>query len=922
VHFLLFVGLLVQIGILLVIKQTRQQFLPHLGSYAVNLVAIGFVFLVISQTLQLIAYFNSETLGAWADVILVTQILGYLVFFVALIFAFKSSVKAASEFHQYQKRETWLKKVNESIPVAIFVKRQGEVIYSNQIYKNLQKTFKTKEPFAEMDPDKTQQEVWLHTENGDGFGYWVNQYSIEESNTTAYIVTDITSIKLQGSFIQKIAQELNSQHKNNIDEMTKLIHGFISSATLYIGVYDRDTQMYQYLSHQGVPDLSKSPIQISNDLLAENEWRWINVHEASMKTIPNIVKQAKSTNFGGMFVKDSHENPLGVILLILPDSLKPETISELLLDFLAIFSLRVKSELEHQRDKLLLKQSSQQYRAIIESSNEAIVDLIIQPSIYTDESVDMQWKALKANSKIAEVNPVFLDIFEFPESPTTHGFFSLKSIKHMLRYVLESGFSNEPIEVAHQKLNGEIAWLSCTAMADISDRRIRRIWLIIRDITDSKTHIQHLEYQARHDKLTGLPNRIALHDYLDEKIDQVNQFGFKLALVLFDLNRFKEINDALGHHYGDVLLKKIEPRIRSLVSEKRGFLARLGGDEFALVLPSIQNEEEIKAVANQLMAKIREPFDLGQLNVEVGCSIGLAYFPEHGAEASTLVRCADIAMYQAKKETVGTLSYRPEMDENSPRRLALMVDMNKGIKNDEFFLVYQPKIDLSTNKIGSAEALIRWRHPELGLINPGEFIPLAEMSDAIIHMTHWVIDQALQQIKTWQEQGIDIKVSVNVSTRNLLDEDLTEFIKAKIHQYQVAPHLLEVEITESALMADPDKALSTISKISKMGVSISIDDFGTGYSSFIYLRQLPIDTLKIDIMFVRNMCTNKQDEIIVNSIVNLAHNLSLTVVAEGAETHSTVERLRAMGCNYVQGFFISKPVLPDEFISIQQTWGQ
>lgn len=918
VDFLLGFSLIAQMAILFAITLTRQKFLPYLGEKSLNLVSFGFVSLVCGQLLQLLIHFDVFLL--WRNLAFMTQSLGYIAFFFAILLAFKEIIKSANEFESTKQREKWLQQVNENIPAAIFVLKDSQIIYCNHVFSDLQKRFQSENPFKGKLEDVEEQEVWLNDEFANGYGYWINAYNLGDNVSRAFIVSDITAAKLQGSFIQKIARDLTHQNKNSLDEMLRLISDFLPGSTLFIGSYDSDASSYAYLNHRGADEVSKSHFLVSDTLLKEEAWSWFDLDDLNSAEVPLVVRQSKGESFGVMSFGTHSKDPLGVIFLVLPKGLKTEEISPLFLDFLAIFSLRVKSELEHKHDKRLLRQSSAQYRAIIENSNEAIVDLLIQPNIHLDESVEMQWDRLKNNSKIVEVNPVFLDIFESHSLPSNRSFFAIKSIKHLLHYVLESGFSNEIIEVAHQKNNGEVIWLSCNALADIKDRRVRQMWLVIQDITDRKNHIQHLEYQARHDKLTGLANRSALHDYLEEKIDQADQFGLKVALFLIDLNRFKEINEALGHHYGDVLLKKIEPRVRTIISDKRGFLARLGGDEFAVVIPAIQDEKEANQIAQNIAEKIREPFDLGSLNVEIGSSIGISYYPDNGQETSTLLRCADVAMYQAKKQTASILSYRNEMDENSPRRLALMVDMKKGLRNQEFHLVYQPKLDLEKDKIYCAEALIRWEHPELGHVSPAEFIPLAEMSDVIISMTHWVIDEALQQIKSWQTQGVDIKVSVNVSTKNLLDDDLPEYIYRKIEQYQVSAHLLEVEITESALMADPERALSTLRKINEMGVSISVDDFGTGYSSFIYLRELPIDTLKIDIMFVRNMCRNKQDEIIVNSLIHLAHNLSLSVVAEGAEHLDTMERLKLMGCNYVQGYFVSKPVTPDEFLITCNNW--
>jgi diguanylate cyclase (GGDEF)-like protein len=887
-----------------------------LGRPTVMVIGLSIALLLFVQGLQL--YGRVEGAVFWLDVSEHAFELIRVFILCALVWGLWLINLRVKQYQQTDEREQWLMQVYDNMSAAIFIIQDGSVVYRNNAFIALQKKTNSENPFSNVRIN--QKEIWLKTENSDRMAFWLDQFALANIQGQAFIATDITAVKLQGSIIQKAAKDLNTQNKTSIKSILTLIHEFIPSSVLYVGEYNADSNGYRYITHEGEAEgYIYSDTKINVEQFKDGDWTWFDIANVSQDDIPRFVRNSGSSFYGGILLRDDLDSPLGVILVM---GVNKGNVSDLLLDFLSIFSIRVRSELNHRQDKRQIEQSSHRYRAFIESSNEAIADLIIQPSVYIDDSVNDQWKSIKKNASLKEVNPAFIELFGFTATPTTQEFIAIKSLKNLMQYVLDSGYSNEVIEVAHENSSGDIRWLSCNFMADIKERRLYRVWIILRDITDSKNQIQRLEYQNRHDNLTGLANRVALREYLDDKIDQASQFELKAALVLIDLDRFKEVNDALGHQYGDVLLKKIEPRLREIITQKRAFLARLGGDEFAIVVPSIESTDEIGEMAFEIVKKMREPFDLGQLNVEIGCSIGIAFYPDHAKQASNMMRCADVAMYKAKKDTSRVLYYRSEMDESSPRRLALMADMNKGLRENEFFLVFQPKLDLKTNEIHAAEALLRWQHRELGLVNPAEFIPLAEMSDVIIDMTHWVVEQALGQIKNWMNKNIYIKTSVNVSTRNLLNDDLPGFIKSKLDEYNVPSHLLEIEITESALMADPERALNTLKQISDMGVSISVDDFGTGYSSFIYLRQLPVDALKIDIMFVRNMCANKQDEIIVHSIINLAHNLSLTVIAEGAEDKNTIERLALMQCNMAQGYFVSKPVLPDAFIELKKTWGK
>jgi len=428
---------------------------------------------------------------------------------------------------------------------------------------------------------------------------------------------------------------------------------------------------------------------------------------------------------------------------------------------------------------------------------------------------------------------------------------------------------------------------------------------IQRDISDRKAHFTALEYQAMHDSLTGLPNRNFLYKRIDEAL-QANA-GSNIGLLLVDLDRFKEINDTLGHYAGDTVLQQIGPRLDRLLHNV-GTVARLGGDEFAIMLRDVTSTDAILRIASQVLNTIREPFDLSGYHAEIGASIGISLYPEHGQTTSQLMRCADVAMYIAKNRGSGYSLYDADLDEHSPRRLTLMTGLNNAIQNNQLFLQYQPKLNLLDRSVIGVEALVRWQHPEHGLVPPDQFIPLAEVSDLIRPLTFWVMDTALAQCRVWLDLGIWTRIAVNFSARNFQEKELPEHIAALLQKHGVTADQLELEITESAVMADPTRSLAVLQRIHQMGITLSIDDYGTGYSSLAYLQQLPIRTLKIDLSFVRKMMASKENEVIVQSTIAMAHSLGLNVVAEGVEDIETLNRLTELHCDHAQGYFISRPI--------------
>jgi diguanylate cyclase (GGDEF)-like protein len=425
---------------------------------------------------------------------------------------------------------------------------------------------------------------------------------------------------------------------------------------------------------------------------------------------------------------------------------------------------------------------------------------------------------------------------------------------------------------------------------------------------------ERFAYQALHDPLTALPNRILLRDRTDQAIRQADRELVPAALLLLDLDRFKEVNDTLGHHYGDQLLIQVGQRLQTALRAV-DTVARLGGDEFAVLLPKIATAEGAVAVASKLQAALEEPFLLEGLTVDVEASIGVALYPDHGNDAEELLQHADIAMYAAKETHAGFVLFDPTLDQHSPRKLALLGELRRAIEHHQLVLHYQPKIHAHTRQVLGVEALVRWQHPTHGLVPPAEFIPLAERTGLITPLTHYVLDAALRQCRRWQQAGHELSVAVNVSARRLLDLAFPDEVAGLLAHWEVPARLLVVEITESTIMADPQHALEVLSRLHNMGVQLSIDDFGTGYSSMAYLKNLPVHELKVDRSFVAQMTSNASDAVIVRSTVDLGRNLGLRVVAEGVEDQTTWQELDALGCDAIQGYYISRPVPADDLIS-------
>jgi diguanylate cyclase (GGDEF)-like protein len=434
------------------------------------------------------------------------------------------------------------------------------------------------------------------------------------------------------------------------------------------------------------------------------------------------------------------------------------------------------------------------------------------------------------------------------------------------------------------------------------------------------------QHQALHDALTGLPNRTLFREQAGEVIaGRAKRDAAISAVLLIDLDRFKEINDTLGHHIGDLMLKEVGPRLREAVRAD-DVVARFGGDEFAIFIADAQSVDHVLQIAGRARAALSEPFTVEDLQLHVEGSVGIALIPEHGKDIDTLLQRADVAMYMAKETHSGSRLYTPDADPNSRRRLTLLSDLRAAIDNRDLVLHYQPKADLRTRTIADVEALVRWVHPDLGLVPPNDFIPLAERSGLIAPLTEYVLAEATACAADWRARGIHIRVAVNLSVRSLMDLELPNRVAQHLADADLPADYLELEITESTVMADPVRAMRVLQPLADMGVRLSIDDFGTGYSSLAYLRQLPIAELKIDRSFIAAMETSENDAVIVRSTIEMGKNLGLEIVAEGVETPDIERALDRLGCDYIQGYLLTRPLPSDELepvlVELGSTWAR
>lgn len=584
--------------------------------------------------------------------------------------------------------------------------------------------------------------------------------------------------------------------------------------------------------------------------------------------------------------KDKHENVTGVLLMMtdITDALAKEQ---------------------------ALQENEARYRAFIANSSEAIWCYDIHPPVDVTSDPEYQVQGIATGARLSECNQVLVRMLGAgsAENVIGSGLDSSGSRNYLfdVHDFVEKSYQLVDHEIARLDHRGRQTCYQISCMGMVENNSLRRIWGTTKDVTARKRYQERLEYQSTHDSLTKLPNRVKLYKEMEHWL-QHREESHIAALLLIDVDRFKEINDTLGHQVGDHLLQLIGPRLEMELGDLPGLVARLGGDEFAIFLPRIGSPRQAIVFGHRVLDALRQEFDVDGFCTEISASIGVSMAPTQAEDVSTMMRYADVAMYRAKTEMSGLSLYNPEHDPHSPKRLAMMGELGRAIREDQLCLHFQPKVSLVTQQFYGFEALLRWNHPELGFVPPGEFIPIVELTSLIHPMTAWVLEKSIAQCRAWHDQGIQVSVAVNLSARNLVDENIPKQVMRLLQEYQLPPSALELEITESSIMTDPPRAMRVLDHLHALGVQLSIDDFGTGYSSLAYLKRLPVKTLKIDNSFVRGMLEDKQDAVIVNSTIHLAHNLGLAVVAEGVENEELLTQLQNLGCDEAQGYHIGRPM--------------
>ncbi len=523
--------------------------------------------------------------------------------------------------------------------------------------------------------------------------------------------------------------------------------------------------------------------------------------------------------------------------------------------------------------------------------------------------------------KIVRYNQNFVQMWHIPKSVIASG--QEKIIAYMQRQIRQAkpflenltDFYRQPEEVisdVFELKNGKT--IECYSYPQwVDGKNIGRVWSY-QDTTDRHEQAALLRHRALHDELTQLPNRVLFLDRVQQAILSGRRNMKRFAVLFLDLDGFKEVNDTLGHKYGDILLKHVSSRMKSVLREF-DTLARLGGDEFAVLLNDIIRVEDTKHFAEKMLEIFEHPFQVDGFTLDMSASIGISLFPDHGDQVHGLIQKADIAMYMAKSSESNILVYSSSKDQHRLKRLILKSDLRHGIQNDQLFLLYQPKVNIKSFSVVGVEALVRWNHPEYGIINPEQFIGMAEQTGLIKPLTFWVLKNAMLQTKQWDNNGLHLPVAVNLSVRSLRDLKLTDQVVALMEETGFSPENLELEITESIIMDDPVQAMEIMTALNLKGVSFALDDFGTGYSSLSYLKRLPIQSLKIDRSFIKDMLEEEENEVIVISMIDLAHNLGIKIVAEGVEDEATMHRLSKIGCDEIQGFFFAPPISGKEMES-------
>ena len=579
----------------------------------------------------------------------------------------------------------------------------------------------------------------------------------------------------------------------------------------------------------------------------------------------------------------------------------PRDLDEGLLAVMNDVGSQIGEFVERKRAEVALQESEKRMRSVLDNVSDGLA-------------------TIEQTGIIESANPAVVKLFGYSEQDlvgqqadvliaTTHRSAFINYLERRLKLDI-------PVSGAHETMgkrkNGSLFPLEFVVSSmQIGSRHL--FIATLRDISERKAHTDALEYQALHDALTGLPNRSLFGDRLRQALLAARRNQKMFGVLLLDLDRFKDINDALGHDRGDSLLQEVTARLRGVL-RATDTIARLGGDEFAVLTIDAKHPDDVVATARKILGALEGPFAIADQMVETGASIGIAMYPVHGDDPSTLLRRADVAMYVAKRSGGGYAVYAPEQEAQTLRRSGLAGELRRSIPQGELVLHYQPQVTLATGAIHSVEALVRWNHPREGLMPPDRFIPMAEETGIIHPLTAWVLDSALAQLVKWLEEGLDVSVSLNVSPRNIEDHSLEEMVARALGTFKVEPQRLTLEITEGVAMAAA--AAKALHRLNEMGVRLALDDFGTGYSSLLYLMRLPVNEIKIDRSFVSALASDPDSGAIVRSAVGLGHNLGLRVVAEGLQDRAAEAVLIEAGCDAAQGFLVGRPTAEKDMTAL------
>ncbi len=689
---------------------------------------------------------------------------------------------------------------------------------------------------------------------------------------------------------------LDTPPEERFDRLTRLAQRIFDVPIAVITLIDSNRQWFK--SCQGL-DATETPRRISFCGHAIHNDEIFVISDATLDSRfadnPLVAGAPHIRFYAGQPLKTSNGSRLGTLCIIDKNPRHPSRAElGILLDLAAL----VENELEAETQRRLCVR-------VFESINEGI--------IVTD-----------ANKLILSVNPAFSAITGY--SPTevigknprllNSGLMDQAFYQGMWRSINETGrWQGEMID---RRKNGEsyVEWLSIhTLKNEIGE--ICNYMAVFSDINERKAAEERMAYMAQHDFLTGLPNRMLLHDRLAQAIALAGREGHKVAVMFLDLDRFNAVNDTLGHLVGDKLLQEVADRI-GRVARSSDTVSRQGGDEFVIMLPGLENADAAVLIADKLLAAIAAPCVIDGNEIETSTSIGISVFPEDGRDSDALLKHADAAMYHAKKS--GRNNYQfftDEMNQRALERMSIGSKLRHALERNEFLLLYQPQMDLRSGRIIGAEALLRWNHPMDGPVSPAQFIPIAEENGLIIPIGEWVLREACRQNQEWRKLGLpEITMAVNLSAAQFRQKNLGEMVMSIVRDSGLDPSSLELEITESAVMHDAEAAIALLRQLKATGLKLAVDDFGTGYSSLGYLKKFPIDKLKIDQSFVRDLMTDPDDAVIASTIISMAHSLKLKVIAEGVETAEQLAFLKQQGCDEMQGYYFSKPVSAGKFAEL------